>query len=509
MKLIHTRFLGQLSTWLFAIAIAAFHQGAAHGLDVPAVQQCFSNRNSPFDLAATLLRFRPQKYVCALEAPGFPHPSDGVVLNIGDNGSREVSFEAGFRFPFFGETYGSVFIGTNGFLTFTGRNRARKGTIKKHNNVVRISALMADLSLDESSSVSYVQQRKRFVVTYRAMHRNGKPSQRASFQVALFTSGKVEIAYMQVSIAGRICAGLSSGIPVDAAQVDLNEKGCGREGTCRASNEAVPLPPPPSALGTAPAALPPHSVRIIGGDEPAVGRYPFIVNVANDQYIFCTGSLIAPNIVLTAAHCSPSTQVLIGSHELSTPVLSSLDTIFEILQVELEISHPDFVRATFENDVKLLILKDKSCFTPVLLDSPQDNVDLASPNQAGRDVSVIGWGITASEQWSPVLQEADLITVSDSSCRGIYGTRAAVNPGMICATFRPDGQRKGDCAGDSGGPLIVKGTGALNDIQVGIVSWAFGCGDSFFPGVYASVEFYYDWIRDELAKLGAELRTSY
>ena len=36
--------------------------------------------------------------------------------------------------------------------------------------------------------------------------------------------------------------------------------------------------------------------------------------------------------------------------------------------------------------------------------------------------------------------------------------------------------------GDSGGPAILRGNTAEQDVQVGIVSWAFGCALSNFPG---------------------------
>lgn len=50
---------------------------------------------------------------------------------------------------------------------------------------------------------------------------------------------------------------------------------------------------------------------------------------------------------------------------------------------------------------------------------------------------------------------------------------------------------KGQCSGDSGGPLFV------DEIQVGIVSWSMKpCAIAPYPGVFTGVGFYVDWINE-------------
>ena len=51
-------------------------------------------------------------------------------------------------------------------------------------------------------------------------------------------------------------------------------------------------------------------------------------------------------------------------------------------------------------------------------------------------------------------------------------------------------QFKGFCGGDSGGPFVCNGK------LTGVVSWGSSCARHGFPGVYANVKTYVDWIKE-------------
>ena len=64
---------------------------------------------------------------------------------------------------------------------------------------------------------------------------------------------------------------------------------------------------------TSAAPMPQNKPFIVGGVEASAGEFPFIVSLQRNGNHFCGGTLIAPDVVLTAGHCSdyPASSVTI------------------------------------------------------------------------------------------------------------------------------------------------------------------------------------------------------
>lgn len=62
--------------------------------------------------------------------------------------------------------------------------------------------------------------------------------------------------------------------------------------------------------------------------------------------------------------------------------------------------------------------------------------------------------------------------------------------GMICAGYKNGGRDA--CEGDSGGPLVCDG------LLTGIVSFGNDCALPGYPGIYADIVFYHDWIKSTI-----------
>ena len=91
--------------------------------------------------------------------------------------------------------------------------------------------------------------------------------------------------------------------------------------------------------------------RIIGGNEAQEGRYSYIVSLQDKMGHFCGGSLIAKDIVLTAAHCQGGKySVVINRHDLGK-------NNGEKINMKKEIPHPKYNDKTTNYDFNVVILE--------------------------------------------------------------------------------------------------------------------------------------------------------
>jgi trypsin len=222
--------------------------------------------------------------------------------------------------------------------------------------------------------------------------------------------------------------------------------------------------------------------RIVGGDQSAPGEFPYYVDLNG-----CGGSLIAPDVVLTAAHCGSfeGDTVIVGAFRAGSTQNNAVS-----VSVVDEAMHPNYNDDTMVNDFLLLKLSE-----PVNI--PGSNVVLSLNDQFsnpadGDDLTVLGLGKTSEGGSSPsILRDVEVQAIDTNICNqpAAYGGDV-INTNMFCAGVNNGG--KDSCQGDSGGP-IVKRVGNQH-IQVGVVSWGAGCARENLPGVYARVSNAYNWI---------------
>nr|QJE50402.1 trypsin [Diaphanosoma celebensis] len=233
------------------------------------------------------------------------------------------------------------------------------------------------------------------------------------------------------------------------------------------------------------------SNRIVGGTVVEPNSLPFQVSLQRRGIVgysqSCGGSILSASVILNAAHCVSGANVanmriVAGEHSLST--VSGLEQNRDVASYKM---HESYSSSTFQNDISLIFLS-----APLDLSVPSASaIGLPAQGQqtsAGTPLIVSGWGTTSSGgSISDELRRVEVPAVSDDDCNSSYGA-GSIYPSMICAGVPQGGVDS--CQGDSGGPLFTENP----FVQIGIVSWGYGCAVAGYPGVYTEVSYFVDWI---------------
>src|SRR5262249_47676080 len=226
------------------------------------------------------------------------------------------------------------------------------------------------------------------------------------------------------------------------------------------------------------------AAALVGGAPKAnqsIARY--VVMVVGSDKTFCSGVVIARDLILTAAQCI---------HPATSYKIVGLDARRTLKNVASTIVHPDWdptsvLRHRTSADIGLIKLAAPlpTAYVPVSLADPQKVVT------AGSQVIVAGYGsaIAGDARTGGTLRAAHLL---------VTGNPGSFQIRLVDPNTKGESVGLGSCHGDSGGPVLDTNDG--RPVVLGMMTWSTG------PALSTPIIRYRDWIVNTAAAMGSALK---
>lgn len=194
--------------------------------------------------------------------------------------------------------------------------------------------------------------------------------------------------------------------------------------------------------------------RIVNGSTIDIAKAPFAVGIFTKG--FCSGTVIDPLHILTAAHCIRTRDnksyvapeaVTIAAGAAKQNSVTALKAAQKIKAAALY-PHPRFDGKGFLNDLAVIKLSTPLTLQPGVVEA----LPLETANKLilpGDRATIVGMGLTSAKSTSSwgVLRRVKATTLTGRHC----GVNA---PALVVCTYGGKSGESGACSGDSGGALV-------------------------------------------------------
>ncbi len=241
---------------------------------------------------------------------------------------------------------------------------------------------------------------------------------------------------------------------------------------------------------------------VIGGAVAEPGTFPWMAFVLNQTVGFsCSGTVVAPNLILTAGHCAVNLETGVADkptgYRVVTGTVNWASPEREVSKVSRVLVYPHFKidgALSGWGDAALLVLSSPTSAPAIPLATSANAARL----QLGTRAMIAGWGNTYYSQWEPTEQLMWANTIVEGKrCDRLPDFRFEAG---IC-TIDPPSYRAGACNGDSGGPLLAAGSEGQGLVEIGITHGGYGHCLTRAPDLFTRADLISSWADRWIAAL--------